>query len=129
MAGAHHQAGDSRFFGRTGPHGLAVVAEAARAGLAGDGADRHLRGVAPLQAAGPDELSFIDNRKYLDTLAATRAGAVIVHPDLAARVPPGTAALVTSEPYVGWARAAALFHPPPPVRPGVQRQRVHGGAA
>ena len=124
MAVAQHQAGDPRFFGRTGPHGLAAIADAARAGLPGNGPDRPLRGIAPLQAAGPDELSFIDNRKYLDTLAATRAGAVIVHPDLAPRVPPGTAAIVTPEPYAGWARAAALFHPPPPVRPGIHPSAV-----
>ncbi|MBU6499614.1 MAG: UDP-3-O-(3-hydroxymyristoyl)glucosamine N-acyltransferase, partial [Rhodospirillales bacterium] len=36
----------------------------------------------------------------------------------AARVPAGCVAIVTSEPYLGWARVAALFHPPPPARPG-----------
>ncbi len=77
-----------------------------------------------MQAAGPEELSFIDNRKYLDTLVATRAGAVIVHPDLAPRVPPATTAIVTPEPYAAWARAAALFHPPPPVRPGIHPSAV-----
>ncbi len=91
-----------------------------------DGADATLRlhGIAPLQSAGPGEVSFIDNRKYADLLRATRAGAVIVHPDLAPRVPAGTAAIVTAEPYAGWARAAALFHPPPPVRPGVHPAAV-----
>ncbi len=54
----------------------------------------------------------------------TRAGAVIVHPDLAPQVPPGTAAIVTPEPYAAWARAAALFHPPPPVRPGIHPSAV-----
>lgn len=122
MAEVSTTAGDPRFFGRTGPHPLAVVAEAA--GGAGNGADRLLHGVAPLQAAGPAELSFIDNRRYADVLAATRAGAVIVHPDLATRVPSGTAAIVTPEPYAAWARAAALFHPPPPVRPGVHPSAV-----
>ena len=124
MAPAQHQAGDPRFFGRTGPHPLAAVAAAARAGLSGAAPDVALHGVAPLQVAGPSELSFIDNRKYVDALAATRAGAVIVHPDLAARVPPATAAIVTPEPYAGWARAAALFHPPPPLRPGFHPSAV-----
>ncbi len=124
MAVAQHQAGDPRFFGRTGPHGLAAVAAAAGGGLSVNGSDRSLRGIAPLQAAGPDELSFIDNRKYVDTLIATRAGAVIVHPDLASRVPPGTAAIVTPEPYAAWARAAALFHPSPPVQPGIHPSAV-----
>ncbi len=124
MALAQHGAGDPRFFGRTGPHGLAAIADAAGAKSPGSGLERALHGVAPLQAAGPAELSFIDNRRYADTLAATRAGAVIVHPDLAGRVPPGTAAIVTSDPYAGWARAAALFHPPPPLQPGIHASAV-----
>ncbi|HET9020098.1 MAG TPA: LpxD N-terminal domain-containing protein, partial [Acetobacteraceae bacterium] len=70
-------------------------------------------GVAPLQTAGPDEVSFLDNRRYLKLLEQTRAGAVIVHPDLADRVPAGSIALPTPDPYVGWARVAALFHPAP----------------
>ncbi len=124
MAVAQHQAGDPRFFGRTGPHGLVALVAAAGGRLPITGSDRPLRGIAPLQDAGPEELSFVDNRKYLDTLAATRAGAVIVHPALALRVPPGTAAILTPEPYAAWARAAALFHPSPPVRPGIHPSAV-----
>ena len=30
-----------------------------------------LTGVAPLQTAGPDEVSFLDNRKYLPALEHT----------------------------------------------------------
>lgn len=109
--------GDPRFFARSGPHALAAIAAAAGAVAAGD-ATRRFRGVAPLQAACPDEVSFLDNRRYVEMLAATRAGAVIVHPDLAARAPAGCATLVTTQPYLGWARVAALFHPPAPSRPG-----------
>ena len=83
-----------------------------------------LAGVAPLQNAGPDEVSFLDNRKYLSALRATRAGAVIVHPDMAARAPAGTVPVVTSEPYAAWARVAALFHPLPPIRPGTHPTAV-----
>ncbi len=115
--------GDPRFFARTGPHDLAVVAAAARADAV-VGACEGLRGVAPLQVAGPGEVSFLHNRRYLDALLATRAGAVIVSPDLAGRLPEGVAGLVTGEPYAAWARVAALFHPPPPVRPGVHRSAV-----
>ncbi len=109
-------AGDARFFHRVGPHALSAVAAAA--GGAADGRALMLAGVAPLQTAGPDQVSFLDNRKYLPALEATRAGAVIVHPDMAARVPDGCAAIVSAEPYLGWARVAALFHPLPPPRAG-----------
>ncbi len=109
--------GDPRFFRRTGPHSLAAVADAA----GGSAPPRRLMltGVAPLQTAGPDQVSFLDNRKYAQALDETRAGAVIVHPDMASRVPEGAAAIVTEQPYVGWARVAALFHPEPPVAPGI----------
>jgi UDP-3-O-[3-hydroxymyristoyl] glucosamine N-acyltransferase len=83
-----------------------------------------LTGVAPLQTAGAAEVSFLDNRKYLPVLAGTRAGAVLVHPDNAARVPAGSVAVVTSEPYAAWARVALLFHPLPPLRPGIHPSAV-----
>lgn len=109
--------GDARFFARSGPHVLASVAEAA-GGTATEG-DLLLTGVAPLQSAGPTEVSFLDNRRYASALEATSAGAVIVHPDMLARVPQGTVPIVTESPYEGWARVAGLFHPSAPSRPGV----------
>ncbi len=115
-------AGDGRFFARTGPHSLAAVAEVA--GGSAQSEHRHLAGVAPLQSAEASQVSFLDNRQYAPLLAQTRAGAVIVHPDLASRVPPGSAAIVTAEPYLGWARVAALFHPPPPLRSGIHASAV-----
>jgi UDP-3-O-[3-hydroxymyristoyl] glucosamine N-acyltransferase len=115
-------AGDPRFFRRSGPHSLAAVADAAEA----DAPPRRLMlsGVAPLQTAEPGDVSFLDNRKYADALAETRAGAVIVHPEMAARVPATAVAIATDEPYAAWARVAALFHPVPPAQPGVHRSAV-----
>jgi UDP-3-O-[3-hydroxymyristoyl] glucosamine N-acyltransferase len=109
--------GDARFFSRSGPHPLATVAEAA--GGTAPGTNLLLTGVAPLQAAGPDEVSFLDNRRYAAALEETSAGAVIVHPDMLARVPPSVVPIITTEPYAGWARVAALFYPAPSPRPGV----------
>jgi UDP-3-O-[3-hydroxymyristoyl] glucosamine N-acyltransferase len=108
--------GDARFFARSGPHPLAAVAAAAT-GTAADVAIM-LTGVAPLGSAGPQEVSFLDNRRYAAALEGTLAGAVIVHPDMLPRVPEGAVPIVTRDPYAGWARVAALFHPPRPVSPG-----------
>ena len=114
--------GDPRFFRRTGPHSLAAVVDAADA----EAPPRRLMftGIAPLQTAEAGEVSFLDNRKYADALAATRAGAVIVHPDMADRVPATAVAVISDEPYAAWARVAALFHPVPPARPGVHPTAV-----
>jgi UDP-3-O-[3-hydroxymyristoyl] glucosamine N-acyltransferase len=114
--------GDPRFFQRTGPHSLAAVAAVARAEAPPE--RLMLAGVAPLRTAGPGDVSFLDNCKYIAALAETRAGAVIVHPDLAALVPPTAAAIVTAEPYAAWARVAVLFHPMPPGQPGVHPSAV-----
>lgn len=114
--------GDGRFFRRSGPYPLAVVATAAR-GVTDDLA-LVLEGVAPLQTAGSNEVSFLENRRYASVLNRTSAGAVIVHPDMAARVPAGTAAIQTTEPYAAWARVAALFHPVPPLSPGVHPSAI-----
>lgn len=110
-------AGDPRFYARTGPHDIAAVARAA--GAADVAAGRALRGVAPLQTAGPDEVSFLDNARYLPMLRETRAGAVLVRADAAASVPEATTAIVVGDPYLAWARVAALFHPEPPAAPGI----------
>jgi UDP-3-O-[3-hydroxymyristoyl] glucosamine N-acyltransferase len=114
--------GNARFFRRSGPHTLAVVARAA-GGIAAE-FDLLLEGVAPLQTAGPNEVSFLDNRRYASALDQTLAGAVIVHPDMAARVPPATMSIQTTEPYAGWARVAALFYPVPPTSPGIHPSAI-----
>ena len=114
--------GDPRFFGRSGPHALSDIASIAIAEA--PLIDKLFSGVAPLQSAGPDHVSFLDNRRYATALETTLAGAVIVHPDMQSRVPAGTIAIVTMAAYEGWARVAALFHPLPPACPGVHPTAV-----
>jgi UDP-3-O-[3-hydroxymyristoyl] glucosamine N-acyltransferase len=115
-------AGDPRFFCRSGPHSLAAVAAAA--GVTAPPGDLMLTGVAPLQTAGPDQISFLDNRKYAAVLSQTSAGAVIVHPELVAKVPACAVPIPAPEPYLAWARVAALFHPLPPAVAGVHPSAV-----
>ena len=40
--------------------------------------DRRIRNIAPLDAAGPGDLSFFENRKYLGELVTTRAGVCLL---------------------------------------------------
>ncbi len=119
--------GDPRFFRRSGPFSLAEIASAA--GGTVTGTERQLSGIAPLAAAQPHEVSFLDNRRYAAALDHTEAGAVIVHPDMADRVPATAAAIVVRATYEGWARVAALFHPVAPGHPGIHpTASVHPGA-
>ena len=114
--------GNARFFSRSGPHPLEIVAKAASGTTRK--LDLLLNGIAPLQTAGPNEVSFLDNRRFVSALKQTSAGAVIVHPDFQDSVPPGTVPILTAEPHVGWAQVAALFHPVPPVAPGIHPSAV-----
>ena len=117
-------AGDARFFAQGGPQDIAAIRVAIGLPAEPSSAARQILGVAPLQTAGPEQISFLDNRRYVAALEASQAGAVIVHPQMRAHVPPGAIALVTEEPYLAWARVAGLFHPPPPTRPGIHRTAV-----
>ncbi len=109
--------GHKRFFAHTGPHNVTEIAHLVGAPVP----ERciNLRGVAGLHGAGPEDLSFIGHARHVPALVATRAGAVIVAPDLLGQVPPDTIALVTRNPHLGWARAAELFHPAAQARAGV----------
>ena len=120
---ARRALGDPRFFERAGPFTLQAVAKAAGVTL-GDSAGPLLTGVATLQDANADEVSVLHNSRYAGALEQTRAGAVLVASSMAARVPPGTVALVVDDPHAGWARVAALFHPFAAPRPGVHPSAV-----
>ncbi len=115
--------GHARFFQRSGPHRLVSIAKAASASLSLSH-DLLFDGIAPLQTAGPRQVSFLDNRRYAPLLDDTRAGAVIVHPSMQARVPKSAVAIVTPEPYAGWARVAAMFHPARAVSPGIHPSAI-----
>ena len=82
-------------------HTLGELAERLGLTYRGD-AGRPLLGLATLAAAGPEDLSFLSNNKYLSQLADTRAGAVILHPDMADQCP--TDCLISESPYVVFGR-------------------------
>ena len=105
---------DSRFFSVAGPFTLARLAEIAGAELA-PGADGGavFVDVAALDEAGPTDISFLDNRKYLASFQASKAGAAIVHPDLADRAPAGMALLLAKDAYRAYAKVAQAYYPRP----------------
>ena len=61
---------------------LAAIATLVGGTLRGDGA-RRIGGVAPLDRASADDLTFVASSRYLAALASTGAGAVLISPDLA----------------------------------------------
>ena len=116
---------DRRFFTLAGPLTIAEIARRVGAEIAGAAeAQRLLRDVAPLESATPDDLSFLDNRRYLDAFARTRAGAVIVSAKLAPSAPAGATLLLSEQPYRAYALAAQAFYPEPPPEAGIAPSAV-----
>ncbi len=116
-------AADPRFFPCAGPQTLATIAAVAGGRLVGEPTHR-LAGVASLQAAGPDDVSFIDHRRNLPLLKASKAGAVVLPEELLGELPDGTAAVVVGSAYLGFTRVAQLFHPAPAPVPGIHATAV-----
>ena len=113
-------------------HTLAELASRVGGEVSGDGA-LAVVGVAPLETAGPSQVSFLSNRKYRAAFEASRAGAVVVEPE--EDVPAGRTVLRVRNAYLAFAKISTIFHPPPraaaEVAPGAvihPTARVHPSA-
>ncbi len=116
---------DPRFFERAGPFTLGELAERCGARLADAAmAGRLVDDVATLDQAGSGQLSFLDNPKYTEAFAQTKAGACILHEKHAALAPAGVALLLSPKPYLTYARVAQLFYPAPRAISGIHPTAV-----
>ncbi|HNS44975.1 MAG TPA: UDP-3-O-(3-hydroxymyristoyl)glucosamine N-acyltransferase, partial [Alphaproteobacteria bacterium] len=104
---------------------LAQIARVAGAELASvaDG-DYLVEDVAALDVAGERHLSFLDNPKYRDQFTASKAGACIVHPDIAEHAPSGVRLLLSKSPYKSYALAAQAFYPEERPSPSISKSAV-----
>lgn len=73
-------------------------------------ADRPMRAVAPIDRAGPDEVSLCSGGRWLKELPDTLSGAVVL---AHGTVPRGVVALRCSNPRAVFAHIAATLHPQP----------------
>src|SRR5262245_53513834 len=94
---------------------LGELAKALQAQLDGDPA-RIVVGVAPLESAGPDHISFLTDGRYRDAARASRAGAFLVPADVADLPAPMLHCLSPQQALIDLLR---LFHPATPVPAGV----------
>jgi UDP-3-O-[3-hydroxymyristoyl] glucosamine N-acyltransferase len=88
---------------------LKEIAERLDCRLRGPG-ELEIRGVAGIEEAGPDELTFVSNPKYITKIPATSAGAIILSADAPET---STPTLVSDNPYLAFARAIELFYQSP----------------
>ena len=107
-------------------HTLGDIATRFGLELRGDAATS-IRGVATLADAGAFQLTFLANPRYRAQLATTAAGAVVLRAADADACPRPT--LVAPDPYVAFARIAALFERQPAAAPGVHASAIVGDGA
>jgi UDP-3-O-[3-hydroxymyristoyl] glucosamine N-acyltransferase len=104
---------------------LELIARTVGCRLEGAG-DVDIAGVRGIEEAGPDEITFVSNRRYARHASVTRAGAIIVAEDFP---PLPTPTLRTGNPYLAFARTIELFYQPPEPPPGIdEAARVAGSA-
>ena len=87
---------------------LASIVAALGGELHGD-ASLVVMGLAPLETATPQHLSFLSNPRYQQQLLASQAGCVIVAPQLAAAAVARGACIVTENPYLYFAKLTQLW--------------------
>jgi UDP-3-O-[3-hydroxymyristoyl] glucosamine N-acyltransferase len=83
--------------------------------------DLEISRIAGIEDAGPGDLTFISNRKYLSHLKTTRAAAVILGLDIPSVPIPS---LRSANPYLAFARALELFYDPPRPETGIHPTAV-----
>ena len=94
---------------------LAQLVGALGGTLQGD-PEQRIERLAPLDTAGPHDLSFLSNPRYQQQLAASRAACVIVAPAMLEVARARGACIVADDPYLYFARATQLW------------KRLHGPA-
>jgi UDP-3-O-[3-hydroxymyristoyl] glucosamine N-acyltransferase len=84
-------------------------------------AETEITGVAGIEEAGPDQITFVANPKYAPLAQTTRAGAILVEPDF-----PGVPipSLRLANPYHAFARVLELFYRPPCYPPQIHPTAV-----
>ncbi|MFY7980281.1 MAG: UDP-3-O-(3-hydroxymyristoyl)glucosamine N-acyltransferase [Limnohabitans sp.] len=71
--------------------------------------DMTITGLAPLQSAGPEQISFLSHPKYQSQLSTSGAACVVVSPAFEQSAPQGCALIITEDPYLYFARLTRLW--------------------
>ncbi len=103
---------DLRFFPTSVSLTIEEVALVAEANIVRRGSDKRLyNSVGPLSGAQLSEVSFLDNKLYVQEYSTTRAGCCIVQNNFSVDPPSTLEILASNQPYLSYARVAAAFHP------------------
>jgi UDP-3-O-[3-hydroxymyristoyl] glucosamine N-acyltransferase len=94
---------------------LSQIASKIDCRMVGD-SDVEIARVTGIDEAGPGDLTFVSNRKYVSHIKSTRASAIILGEDIP---PVNIPSLRTDDPYLAFARALEIFFVPLCPDPGI----------
>ena len=83
--------------------------------------ERIIGAVAPLESAGPSDLTFLANPRYRNAVATTRAGAVVLTAADQSALRPQASVVVCEQPYAWFAFAAQELDRPAEHTAGIDR--------
>jgi len=103
---------DPRFFEVQGPFNLKQLAQISGSEIRGNyDNDIQFLDIVPLTSATKNDVSFIDNPRYISDFLTTQAGAILITQNLIDKAPPKAALLISENPYLGYAKLTQAFYP------------------
>ncbi|MCP4354529.1 MAG: UDP-3-O-(3-hydroxymyristoyl)glucosamine N-acyltransferase [Proteobacteria bacterium] len=99
----------NNYHNNNGPFTVAELAEFVGCDFKGDG-EKKISRINAIQEARSDELAFLDNPKYAKFLSETKAGVVIIKPDLVDKLPEGVSAILSEFPHPDYAKVSNKFY-------------------
>jgi UDP-3-O-[3-hydroxymyristoyl] glucosamine N-acyltransferase len=102
---------DRKFYKNIGPHKLSKIAEILEIAITPE-LDFSIKDIKALSDAGPEDLTFLNNKKYAKDFATCRAKACLVPLDFVGRSEFGTISLPVKNPYDSYAKLLDIFYTP-----------------
>jgi UDP-3-O-[3-hydroxymyristoyl] glucosamine N-acyltransferase len=100
---------------------LAELSDRLDLAFTGDGS-KQISGLASLESAGPEDVAFFSDEKYLAELQQCAAAAVILKPEHSSLSP--VACILSNNPYLSFARISQLFPGEKGLPPGIHASAV-----
>jgi UDP-3-O-[3-hydroxymyristoyl] glucosamine N-acyltransferase len=100
---------------------LLEIAQILGASLENASPETEITGVAGIEEAGPEQITFLTNPKYASKARSSRAAAILVTPDFLAE---GRSVLRHANPYLAFAHTLELFCHAPKYEPGIHPTAV-----
>lgn len=103
---------------------LAEIATLVQGTLRGGDREHRISGAAPVDSAGPDQLSFVANPRYLPYVQGSRAGVLLVPEALVERVPEGMPIISVEDAHIAMYHVLRRLHPEQPEPPAVHSSAI-----